>query len=590
MAEEHGVDIGAILNRVRTEADMREENEARPPKIAAPGTVPATGSSPGVGPQAGMGQTTVERLLGFHDEEFIHAAYQHILHRASDPGGLRHYLSLLRDGSLTKLEILVELRLSGEGKRAGAQIPGLARASWTCRIVKIPVIGYLLQLGYSLLRLPVLARNLAKQEAYSAFRFSDVQEVNEELRGQVAGLHAVTSASASMNVVAELQHHLARLEFMKANRKEFADLEERLDSALSLKAGLPEVAALADLMAAKVDLQQVSALADQVAVKADRQEVAALAEGLRVIEAAKADQLHLSAIEDRIAQQERARADPNQLVSLGNDLQTAKRQIAVCRQDLQDQQRRVTLFLEHARKRMPEAFTVEQVAGLVSEERHSLDPLYVAFEDRFRGSRDAIRDGVRIYLPYIQKALLKNKKAPVLDIASGRGEWLELLHEQGYPAKGVDLNRVAVQQCKDLGLDVTEADALEYIRTQPKNRFSAVTCFHYIEHVHYASLVALLDEALRTLKPGGLAIFETPNARNLLVSAGDFYRDPTHRNPVFPDTLESVAELRGFTESAAYYFNDARTALIPLSEHRFDDLQDYIRVSRDVVWIGVKPS
>jgi O-antigen chain-terminating methyltransferase len=164
-----------------------------------------------------------------------------------------------------------------------------------------------------------------------------------------------------------------------------------------------------------------------------------------------------------------------------------------------------------------------------------------------------------------------------------------LLQEHRYPANGVDVNRVALQQCRELGLDVAEDDALEFLRKQPKNAFSAVTCFHYIEHIDFGSLVALLDESLRVLRPGGLAIFETPNARNILVCAGDFYRDPTHKNPVFPETLESIAELRGFAKSTAYCFNDARTELIPLSKYPFDELNDYVRISRDAAWIGVKP-
>jgi O-antigen chain-terminating methyltransferase len=151
------------------------------------------------------------------------------------------------------------------------------------------------------------------------------------------------------------------------------------------------------------------------------------------------------------------------------------------------------------------------------------------------------------------------------------------------------LNRVALEQCRELGLEVVEEDAIEHLRKQHKNAFSAVTCFHYVEHVGYPSLVALLDESLRILRPGGVAIFETPNARNLLVTGGDFFRDPTHRRPVFPDTLEAIAELRGFAESTAYCFDDGRAELVPLSQYRFDKLEDYLSISRDMVWIGVKP-
>jgi O-antigen chain-terminating methyltransferase len=240
---------------------------------------------------------------------------------------------------------------------------------------------------------------------------------------------------------------------------------------------------------------------------------------------------------------------------------------------------------------MPEAFTSEQVTRLLSEESHFLDSLYVAFEERFRGSREAVRQGTKVYLPYLQKVLGKaDTVCPVLDVACGRGEWLELLQTHGYPAKGIDVNRIALQNCRELGLDVIESDALEYLRKIPANALSAVTCFHYIEHIDYTSLVTLLDEVLRVLKPGGLAIFETPNARNILVSSGDFYRDPTHRNPVFPETLESIAELRGFAESTAYCFDDARTELIPFSAYRFEELNDYVKISRDLAWIGVKSS
>jgi 2-polyprenyl-3-methyl-5-hydroxy-6-metoxy-1,4-benzoquinol methylase len=130
---------------------------------------------------------------------------------------------------------------------------------------------------------------------------------------------------------------------------------------------------------------------------------------------------------------------------------------------------------------------------------------------------------------------------------------------------------------------------IEFLRKQPKNSYSAVTCFHYVEHIDYRSLVALIDEALRLLIPGGVAIVETPNARNILVSGGDFYRDPTHRNPVFPETLECIAELRGFSESAAYCFNDTRTELIPMAKFAFNDLSAYVTISRDVAWMGFKP-
>jgi ubiquinone/menaquinone biosynthesis C-methylase UbiE len=52
----------------------------------------------------------------------------------------------------------------------------------------------------------------------------------------------------------------------------------------------------------------------------------------------------------------------------------------------------------------------------------------------------------------------------ILDVGCGRGEWLELLQENGYRAKGIDINGVALLQCRERGLDVTESDVIEYLK------------------------------------------------------------------------------------------------------------------------------
>ena len=61
-------------------------------------------------------------------------------------------------------------------------------------------------------------------------------------------------------------------------------------------------------------------------------------------------------------------------------------------------------------------------------------------------------------------------------------------------------------------------------------------------------LIAMIDESLRVLKPGGIVILETPNPENLQVGACNFYTDPTHRNPMPPVLTESLLELRGFVK------------------------------------------
>jgi 2-polyprenyl-3-methyl-5-hydroxy-6-metoxy-1,4-benzoquinol methylase len=134
---------------------------------------------------------------------------------------------------------------------------------------------------------------------------------------------------------------------------------------------------------------------------------------------------------------------------------------------------------------------------------------------------------------------------PVLDLGCGRGEWLELLREEGLRARGVDLNRMLVEACRQQGLEVVDGDAIGYLRSLPDASLGVVTAIHLIEHLPFDAFVKLLDETVRVLKPGGVTIFETPNAENVLVGSNTFYLDPTHRNPLPSAVVKFLAEARG---------------------------------------------
>ena len=90
---------------------------------------------------------------------------------------------------------------------------------------------------------------------------------------------------------------------------------------------------------------------------------------------------------------------------------------------------------------------------------------YRAFEDRYRGSREVIKSRLRTYQPFLGALLARYPGAPALDLGCGRGEWLELLTEQGFRARGVDLDAGMLAACLERGLDASHADALAaYLR------------------------------------------------------------------------------------------------------------------------------
>jgi len=176
------------------------------------------------------------------------------------------------------------------------------------------------------------------------------------------------------------------------------------------------------------------------------------------------------------------------------------------------------------------------------------DAFYAEFEDTFRGTGPDIKDRVSVYLPLIRAAGVGTVAAPVIDLGCGRGEWLDVLRDDGLVGRGCDSNATFVDRCLKWALAVAHQDLFEYLQTLQDASVGAVTCFHVVEHLPFADVIHLLSEMMRVLRPAGLAIIETPNPENLRVGACDFYLDPTHRNPVPPAMLEYVVRSRGFAD------------------------------------------
>lgn len=182
-----------------------------------------------------------------------------------------------------------------------------------------------------------------------------------------------------------------------------------------------------------------------------------------------------------------------------------------------------------------------------------------ALLEAFRGAESEIRHRLERYLEPLEGA------APVLDLGCGRGELLLLLREAGVAAAGVEGDPAVAQAAKRRGLEVLEGDVLDVLRELPDASRGAVTAIHLLEHLDAATLLAVLAEVRRVLRPGGLLIAECPNPHSLRVGAGLYWVDPTHRRPLPPETLELYLRTSGFAV-------DGRELLHPFpAEQRFAD-------------------
>lgn len=155
-------------------------------------------------------------------------------------------------------------------------------------------------------------------------------------------------------------------------------------------------------------------------------------------------------------------------------------------------------------------------------------------------SEEDVRSTQRRHLRYFQ-----GLSGPVLDLGCGRGTMLELLQASGITAYGVDLSSEVVKQCGQRGLRVQHADALDHLRSLPAETLEGIYCSHVIEHLPPLQAVELIHEIGRVLKPSGVVVLVTPNAKDLRINER-FWLDPTHVR-LYPEKLiRRLLERTGF--------------------------------------------
>lgn len=449
------VRVDDLMREIREE--LARGNAVRPPPVHVGSSASARVSlprlpDPDAVPPAGEA-SSLSALTDLHDEPFIDAAYRTILKRAPDAAGRAHYVGLLRSGRITKIEILGRLRYSSEGRKQARPMRGLLPRFALWSLFRVPLLGYLVSLVYTILRLPRIVRNMQGIEQFTA-------------RGDA-------------NLARHVNHLSGSIEQMRAD----------------------------DLANARASAHSLGSRIDALNVSIDNHE----------------DQLG------------KLHADLAQAVSL-------RQEVTALGRSLLDQERRLTALL----KAQPgEAATPAGAHVVDSRKGESLpDSFYVNFEDYFRGEPSEVKRRLCVYLPRVLDVV--SDGGLVVDIGCGRGEWLELMRENGIDARGLDVNSMMVEECRGAGLTAEQGDVFDYLRTLADDSVACMTGFHIIEHIPFPTIIDLFDEVYRVLRPGGIVIFETPNPENVTVGSYNFYYDPTHANPLPPGLVKYYAESRGF--------------------------------------------
>lgn len=133
---------------------------------------------------------------------------------------------------------------------------------------------------------------------------------------------------------------------------------------------------------------------------------------------------------------------------------------------------------------------------------------------------------------------------PIVDMGCGRGMFLAELQSAGYEAIGVDGSEESVAICKTKGLNIVQADALEYLESR-SDELGGIFLSHVAEHLTPSQLVRFLELARSALRPGGRLILVTPNVADLWTLTQLFWLDTTHVRPYPVLLLKSLCEDAG---------------------------------------------
>lgn len=279
---------------------------------------------------------------------------------------------------------------------------------------------------------------------------------------------------------------------------------------------------------------------------------------------------------------EESRVRDAALAALHEELAKRDRVIARLQGDLQFQRRRLN--------RLDRGQAAAPLSPAPAVAAHPNDDIYLSFEERFRGSIDEIKGRLRPYLARVQAPLHALPGRPLLDVGSGRGEWLELLSECGVDAYGVDTNEHAVAFCSQRGLQARCADVLDHLDTLPPGALGAITAFHLIEHLPLGVLRQFLEESRRTLVTGGLLMLESPNPESIKVGATTFHYDPTHLRPIPPQLAAFLVEQAGFVDVEVERLNPyPETSLVQEKSETADRLNELMFGPQDYAVIARKP-
>lgn len=159
-------------------------------------------------------------------------------------------------------------------------------------------------------------------------------------------------------------------------------------------------------------------------------------------------------------------------------------------------------------------YSTSDITAMYTGDEYSQNP-YFSYD--VEGFKEAAQGRYANYISALSAIATRVKVGKLLDVGCGSGAFLNVAQQRGWEVSGIELSPVLSQVSRRAVKAEVITSAFESVDL-PDASYDVVTMWDIIEHV--LDPVFCLKKVERLLKPGGMALFCTPDEDSLLARAG----------------------------------------------------------------------
>lgn len=217
-----------------------------------------------------------------------------------------------------------------------------------------------------------------------------------------------------------------------------------------------------------------------------------------------------------------------------------------------------------------------------------IDLLYENYSKKTKWHSDATAiDKSEEFVLETKRAGLE-KKASILDIGFGEGEFLEWAHSHGYIVQGVEINESFINHAKRKGLVVHLSDPRKFLQ-RSNTKWDAIWIFDVLEHLDLDEIFRLFCNIAPKLNTNGKVLIRIPNG---VSPFGRFhqYGDATHITSLSAPIIGDIAKITGLEiEIAANSARPTKSSKYPFFLKIFQFiLRDLVEMLIGLIYFGGK--